>query len=309
MKKLACLLVVLAACGTDVEPLSDLLPSLHPAAPPANGFQIVTPVVDGIQPGADQEMCTWTDKITTDTLDVRWTQGYQSVPAGHHIVVYYTMIHQPPGTQRVCNDADMATFRLVSGNGEEGERNEAPGNLVYRIPAGAQIVVNHHWLNVTDQVVQGQAVVNISPADPGGSYIPSGNTAILNTALDIPPGMQTMDIHCAFQRQMKMWFLIPHEHQWGTHMTVKLTRSGVQETPFDLDWDPSFAFHPPEDRRDPSDPMMINPGDSIDVHCAWNNDTGHDLLFGSEMCVAFGQFVDDQGLGNSACDGGSWGPF
>ena len=40
--------------------------------------------------------------------------------------------------------------------------------------------------------------------------------------------------------------------------------------------------------------MMINPGDSVDVHCEWNNDSGKDLLFGSEMCVAFGQYIDDR---------------
>ncbi len=308
MKKLA-LLLVLVGCGTDVQVLPDLLPSLNPEPPPQGGFQLITPVVDNLAPGSDTEMCTWTEMITTKTLDVRWTQGYQSTPAGHHIVLYYTMIHQPPGTQRVCTDADMATFRIISGNGEAGERMIAPGNLVYRIPAGAQIVMNHHWLNTTDQTVQGQAVINIKPADAGKSYTPSGNTAILDTSLDIQPGHQTLDIHCNFERQMKMWFLVPHEHQWGSHMSIKLTRAGVQETPFDLDWAPSYTFHPPELRHDPADPMTINPGDGIDVHCEWNNDTGHELLFGPEMCVAFGQFVDDQGLGNLQCDRGQWGDF
>ena len=308
MKKLA-LLAVLAACGTDIEPMSNLLPSLHPDPAPANGFQIVTPVVDDIEPGADLEMCTWTDKITTEQTDIRWTQGYQSAPAGHHIVLYYTMIHQPPGTQRVCNDADMATFRLVSGNGEEGDRNTAPGNLVYRVPAGAQLVMNHHWLNVTDQTVKGQAVLNVSPAEPGGNYVPSGNMAILDTKLDIAPGNQSLDINCTFDRTMKLWYLIPHEHQWGTHMIVQLTRGGVQTTNFDVPWEPSYAFHPPEERHDPADPVTVNPGDKVHVHCEWNNDTGHDLLFGSEMCVAFGQFVDDENKGNWACDHGEWSDF
>jgi hypothetical protein len=219
------------------------------------------------------------------------------------------MIHQPPGTERVCNDSDMATFRLVSGNGEAGSKNLAPGNLVYRIPAGAQLVLNHHWLNVTDKTVQGQAVLNVSPAEPGSSYTPSGNTAILDTSLDIKPGDQGLDINCTFDRQMKLWYLIPHEHQWGSHMSIKLTRAGVEETPFDLDWSPSYTFHPPEDRRDPSDPMVVNPGDKIAVHCEWDNTTDHDLTFGPEMCVAFGQFVDDQNRGNWACDKGQWTDF
>jgi len=308
MKTLA-LLLVLVGCGIDKEPLPNLLPSLNPDPAPRGGFQLVTPVVENLGPGTDTEICTWTDQITTDTLDVRWTQGYQSSPGGHHIVIYYTMIHQPPGTQRVCTDQDMATFRIVSGNGEEGDRNVAPANLVYRIPAGAQIVLNHHWLNTTDETISGQAVVNVKPADPGTTYTASGNTAILDTSMDIAPGHQILDIHCLFERQMKMWFLIPHEHQYGSHMSIKLTRSGVQETPFDLDWNPNFTFHPPEDRLDPNTPMTINSGDAIDVHCEWNNTTDHHILFGEEMCVAFGQFVDDQNLGNLQCDKGHWSDF
>ena len=308
MKKLA-LLLLMVGCGLDKEPLPNLLPSLNPDPAPRGGFQIVTPVVDNLGPGSDTEVCTWTDKITTEQTDVRWTQGYQSEPGGHHIVLYYTMIHQPPGTQRTCTDADMATFRLVSGNGEAGTRNMAPGNLVYRIPKGAQLVVNHHWLNTTDQTVSGQAVLNVSPAEPGSSYVPSGNTAILDTSIDIPPGHYEKDIHCTFDRQMKLWYLIPHEHQYGSHMSISLTRSGAVETPFDIDWSPSFTFHPPEDRKDPSAPLIVQPGDTVDVKCQWENTTDHDLLFGPEMCVAFGQFVDDQNKGNWACDGGSWSDF
>ena len=172
MKKLAGLLVLFVACGTDVEPLSNLLPTLHPNPAPANRFQLVT-ARRRRHPAGCRPRDVHVDRQDHDRhASTSAGRGYQSAPAGHHIVVYYTMIHQPPGTQRVCNDSDMATFRLVSGNG--GVRNTAPGNLVYRIPAGAQIVLNHHWLNVTDQVVKGQAVINVSPADPGWQLHPVG---------------------------------------------------------------------------------------------------------------------------------------
>jgi len=42
----------------------------------------------------------------------------------------------------------------------------------------------------------------------------------------------------------------------------------------------------------------IKAGDKVRVHCEWNNTTGKVLKFGFEMCVAFGQTVDAERLGN-----------
>jgi hypothetical protein len=247
--------------------------------------------------------------ITSKVTDVKTTLAYQTEPPGHHAILFYTTQKQPAGTQRVCNDSDMATFRFLAGNGGSGEMNTAPGNLVYRIPPGAQIVINHHYLNASDQVLRGQSVVNVLFADPAANNIPSGNTAIVNTNLVVAQGDTSQDMHCVFDRPMKMWYFAPHEHRWGKHINIDLTMGGIKSRMFDLDWDPSYTFHPPENRRDPATPMLVSPGDSVDVHCEWNNTTNRDLSFGFEMCVAFGQFVDDAGLGNWACDGGTWTAF
>jgi hypothetical protein len=59
-------------------------------------------------------------------------------------------------------------------------------------------------------------------------------------------------------------------------------------------------------RMDPAAPMLLKAGDKVDVRCDWLNDTGRVLPFGFEMCVAFAQTVDEQGLGGWACDGGFW---
>ena len=64
-------------------------------------------------------------------------------------------------------------------------------------------------------------------------------------------------------------------------------------------------------QKDPAAPLMLSTGDTIKVHCQWNNTTRKTLTFGFEMCVGFGQYVDDTGLGNQAWDGASssWGSF
>jgi hypothetical protein len=282
----------------------DVLPGLHVLPKPDNGIQVITPIYHGIAPGTDNEICTWTDAVFDQPTDVKTTRAFQSEPGGHHVVAYYTMNKQPPGTQRVCQDTDMVTFRMLAGGGE-GIVNEAPGDLVYRIPAGAQLVLNHHYLNTTDQTLDGQSGINLDYAGPG-NWIPSGNLAIVDTTLKVPLGASRETIHCDFDRDFKLWYLIPHMHQWGAKETIDLTQSGVTTRMFDTTWDPSFAFHPPEKRADPAAPMEVHVGDSIDVECDYINDSGMVLPFGFEMCVVFGQFVDDKLEGGRACDHGSW---
>jgi len=60
---------------------------------------------------------------------------------------------------------------------------------------------------------------------------------------------------------------------------------------------------------DPTAPLVINAGDTLDVECTWNNDEDRVLPFGFEMCVVFAQFVDDTGVGSWACDDGHWTEF
>jgi hypothetical protein len=310
MKKTVLGLAILMGCGTTDEqpPGPEILPELTVPPKPENGLQVITPIFENIEPGKDYEVCTWTDQFVTATTDVRSTLSFQNEPPGHHVVLYYTLDKQPPGTQRVCTDTDMASFRFVSGSGANGEVNAAPGNLVFRIPEGAQLVVNHHYLNATDQVLRGQVALNVNFADPG-NYIAAGNMAVVDTSIQVPTGKSTHDFECAFDRTYKFWYLVPHMHEWGTHINVDLTRGGNTMRLFDTTWDPSFAFHPPEMRVDPTAPLVVNAGDKLAVHCEWDNDTGRQLSFGFEMCLSFGMTVDDQSFGSRQCNQGAWNPF
>jgi hypothetical protein len=305
-----------AGCGVDTvkpppKPNQDILPDLTvpPAPDPGKGWQIITPIFDNINPGDDDEVCTWTDVIADQQTDIRSTLGYQNEPPGHHIIVFYTTLPQPAGTQRICNDADMASFRFVAAAAGEGMANTAPGNLVFRIPAGAQVVINHHYLNSSDKVLKGQSVVNINFADPNGTYTPSGYMTVLNSSLQVQPGDTTQTMHATLQNDFKLWQLFPHMHQWGKHTVVNFTHAGVTTKLYDLDWDPSFAFHAPAMMMDPSAPLLATAGDSIDMSCEWNNTTGRVLDFGFEMCVFFTATVDDNNAPNIDWDNGSWGTF
>jgi hypothetical protein len=299
----------LLACGTESSG-PETLPNLEVPDVPENGVQVITPIFDNIQPGSDNEVCAWTDITFEKETDVKMTVGYQTEPPGHHALLFYTLEKQPPNTQRLCTDTDMASFRYLTGNGANGEPNTAPGDLVFRVPAGAQLVVNSHYLNTSDEVVRGQSLINVHFADAGKQYTPSGATAILDTTIDVPVGKSTFTTSCLIDRQLKYWYLIPHMHRWGEHITVDITRgTGEKENLFDTVWQEQYTFHPPESRFDPAQPFVFNAGDKVDVKCEWNNTENHSLPFGFEMCVTFGQTVDVESRGSWACNGGQWHTF
>jgi hypothetical protein len=288
----------------------ELLPGFTPGPAPENGMQIVIPIMRGVPAGSDNEICTWTDAIADRDLMVRAVQGFQT-ETGHHIVVYKTKNHEPPGTRRHCSNDDLTTVRFVAGAGGEGiyDMNEAPGNLAFTIEKGYQIVVNEHFLNATSKPHDAQSVVNIYFADPNKTYIPSGALAIVDTTIDLPVGRPTKEINCVMNDDYKAWFSIPHMHAWGVNIKVDHESGGVSKRLFDTNWVPSYTFRPPEMRVDPATPTLFKKGDRIKVLCEWNNDTGANLGFGPEMCVFFSQTVDDRGQGNWACDAGVWQSF
>lgn len=298
--------VSLLGCGASGP---ETLPDLHVPEAPENGVQVITPIFEDIQPGTDHETCVWTDHVFEKETDVKSTIGFQNEPPGHHVILFYTLQKQPPNTARECTDTDMATFRYLTGNGTNGTLNEAPGDLVFRIPAGAQLVVNAHYLNAGDEVLRGQSLINVNFAD-AGAHTPSGSMAIVDTTLEVQPGVTTQKMSCTFERTFKLWYFIPHMHRWGQHIKIDFTRAAAEpQNLVDLPWREQYTFHPPEARYELNTPWEVNAGDKLDVSCTWNNDEGRVLPFGFEMCVAFGQYIDAEGVGGVACNTGEWIPF
>jgi hypothetical protein len=279
---------------------------------PSNGVQIVLDPVKNLPAASDSEYCTWTDKILDQDMDIKTAVGFQS-KTGHHVVIYTTGKMQPPGTTRLCTNDDMATFRFGVGTGGDGNTklgSAAPGDLVFRLPKGSQIVVNAHYLNATPDIYDGRSGVNLLFADPGAKSIPSSPLAIVKTDLSIGAGATVTDINCTFQNDLKAWLFLPHMHAWGQHIDIVHTpMNGTPTTLSSTDWIPTYTFEPPLVQKDPSTPYVFHKGDTIAVHCHYENDTGKTIRFGQEMCVGFGEIIDDTGVGGLYCDNGDWGPL
>jgi hypothetical protein len=281
-----------------------------PAPDPSQGFQVVLPIVTDIEPGASDEYCSWTDTILDHDVWINASQGFQT-ETGHHVVLYYAPHPQPVAT-RLCANEDMAEFQFSTPTTTNGDKLTLPGKLAVHLPAGAQIVVNHHYLNASaTAVAQAQSAINVFYADPNVEHTESSTMAVLDSMLTVPVGASSYSVDCTFTKEFAAWDLIPHMHAWGTHIKVQHTNSSGVHQLTDMDWDPSYAFDLTsiETTKDPSAPYMFEPGDTMHIQCDYLNNTGAQMTFGAEMCLFVGFTVDSGGTGNIACDRGQWGPF
>lgn len=301
----AAILTVLSAACSHMEMIEE---EFSPPPAPANGMQIRLKEVKNLQPGTSYEYCTWTDQITTTELNVKAMQGFQT-KIGHHVIMFYTTKMQPAGTTRECSEEDMASFRFAGGSAGEGAEAVVPGNLVYKIPKGVQLVVNHHYLNASQNVMTGESALNIRFVDPGVPTVTAGHLAFVNTELRIPVGKSSMDISCNLKRDEKVWRLIPHMHRWGQTTRIDIVVGGVAQKVFDLAWQDDFTFHPPEMVWPLEKPLDMKAGDQVKVHCEWDNTTDKPMTFGMEMCVSFGNTINAENRENIACDNGEWVEF
>ena len=263
-------LVVLVACssgGSGAGSKASTIPLMagfQPGVAPASGtgFQVILPIVTDIAAGGSYEYCTWTDVTLDQDVWVKKSQGVQS-DTGHHAIVFYTLNSQPAGQSRICSDSDMASFRFaISGTGEGVDQsNELPGVLAVDFALGAQIVINHHYLNATAQdVAQAQSSVNVYYAAPGTQPTLASSVAFVDTSMNVAPGTNSTDFTCTVKDTFATWYFIPHMHNWGTHITVEHVSGTNTKRLFDLDWDPSYAFHPSDHDGGSDDTLHVERG-------------------------------------------------
>ncbi|MCC6999372.1 MAG: hypothetical protein IT370_32470 [Deltaproteobacteria bacterium] len=309
MKRFATLLALCGlsglsiSCGSEEPERLDTLP---PVTAKAGGLTLLTPIVRGIPVGKDATYCTFTDVITKDKLLLHNTGGAQS-PGGHHAILFYTPVPEAPRTIP-CEAADMERFRqVIGGTGGEGTAVWEPTpNVAAEIPAGVQLIVQHHWINYTDKPLDAQAVIVTEPAEMRADTVLAGATAVVATNFRIPAMGQFQGVsECEFKQRKRYLMGLPHQHEWGKHVKVELVRAGgATETIIDTDFEPSMVFEPPvTDFERKGARLTVEPGDKIRLSCDWKNTNAEPLEFPREMCVFFGYSDDGE---TAYCTNGEW---
>jgi hypothetical protein len=281
-----------------------VLDSLDLITPVPGGQAFFTDIVE-LEPGADITYCTFLEGVTSELTYIHNTLGSQS-QFGHHAILYYTTEPQEPGT-RACAMHTETMRQVLGGTGGEGTGAYVPPpNVVSEVPAGAQFVINHHWIHYGTEPAEVQAMIVTEPAMTDQDLVIARSLAMVVTGFEIAPGESgEQSDECTFEEDVDMLSMLGHEHEWGTHVRAELTRAGGEsEVLLDHDYDPDMVSHPLIVSYEVDAPLRIRTGDTLGMHCQWHNDSDSVLSWPSEMCVLFGWKIG--GAGDTICFNGSW---
>lgn len=251
-----------------------------------------------VAPG-DTFECFYTEVVTDRELAVRGAAGDQET-GGHHITIYYTDIVKDP-QHHPCDTAEMAQWRMIGGGGDEAEaavsKLRMPEGLAIRVPAGAQIVLQSHYINLGDSfTANDSASLELIPTESVAGYV---NQFVMNdVGFSIPPHQELEKVStCTAPADVDLIRLLGHMHEWGSYYKLERLDDGDApvETIIEKDWDPVYTSDPDILTFEPDQPMRISAGTRLRQTCRWFNDTEDPILFPREMCLAYGLYFPDAG--------------
>ncbi len=231
--------------------------------------------------------CFYTPLITDRDVLVGRASGAQE-EGGHHLTIHYTMAHRPVG-HHTCDDAEMATWRQI-GAAEEGEMAEYwIDGLGMRIPAGAQIVLQAHYINLAghERMVEDHAEIFLR--QPSEIRHLAAPFVVHDDAWEIPArsGLRHT-AECTVARDMQIGLLLGHLHEWGMRFRLEATfPDGSSRMLYDESWEASYSSHPPVIQYGIDTPLMLPMGTRLRQICEWMNPESEPMLFPREMCVGY----------------------
>ncbi len=257
-----------------------------PEAPAANeGMQFVMPEMT--IPAGEEKMVCWVPdwKPDQDYLVARFV-GFQG-SMGHHVVALSSRVPRKAGDVFDCTSLEQMTTvePLILADLPDGQQL-LPEGYAIRLKAGKTIVFQSHYVNYEDKdaVVADVARLTFSPTDDVtevGYLIANHNT------ISVPPGQSEQIVDCNVPESVGLMLLMGHMHEQGKSIHIDLTRGDQLESLYEVDaWTTHFRDKPPINKYDIANPLMIEAGDRLTVHCNYDNPTGDTLNFPKEMCTA-----------------------
>ena len=243
--------------------------------------------------------CFYTDVVTDRELAVRGAAGEQ-LSGGHHVTIYYTELTKDP-QHHPCIDAEMADWRMIGGGGDEAEaaisKLRLPEGLAIRVPAGSQIVLQSHYINLGERfTANDSASLELIPTGSVRDYV---NQFVFNdVGFAVPPHEELESVStCTVPTDVDVIRLLGHMHEWGTYYKLERLDGDDQpvETVIEKQWEPVFASDPEILTFEPDAPKHIAAGTRLRQTCRWFNDTEDPILFPREMCLAYGLYFPDDG--------------
>jgi len=246
----------------------------------------------------DQQTCWFT---TYQDEDVGVYEGLfrQNPLYGHHVIIMRTNADQddyPDGTMVDCTATDsldmteMEPFVLPSDINELGEaRLDLPEGMANKLKGGERLLMQSHYINYADEAILVNDRIELwtRPVDEVETFA----APIVHTDTDfiLPVGVSTVTVDCSFEQDHGFLYLLGHMHEWGLSLSIDYNKAdGSTERLYEIpEWDPQFRDLPPIERYE-TDALQVQAGESFTTTCVFDNDTGGELTFPTEMCVSTG---------------------
>jgi hypothetical protein len=264
---------------------------------PEQGFQVRSEG-DIIAPGEDVEYCEVVVLPGTPE-DTYYVNGFESemTRGSHHLIVGAIVPGSPTDGRTEAGDKTSCIGPTAFGEDitdvtgqqvpEHSESFPAGVGRVYQ--GGQKLVFDYHYFNATDEDLQARAAVNFLTTDADQIEHISQGFGKLNLAIFIGPGEEgSFPTSCRMNRDVMVYKLTRHTHQWGTDFPVDFN-DGVEGS------EPQHIYTSPN-YEDPDyifeEPILVKEGQGFDFECNYFNDTKDPLTFGvnatDEMCILFG---------------------
>jgi len=299
--------------------------------PPAEGFtRFEAEAVRDVAPGADVTYCQYVMEPLDHDMDVLSVFGYQS-QFGHHAAafVYMPAAGEMPGANFPCMGAEftgppsdggattetggtMGAFLGALG-GEDGREpgTALPEGVGIRLPAGSGIMLNVHFLNAGEEMIDGDAVVDVQFAEPDPNRKLAAMFVNVNTQFALAPTTQTSSsADCVVQSDIDLIMMTNHMHEYGTSASTIVTRAEGGATEMlheDPSWTFDMQFNAVYSRWSIDAPLQLRAGDTVRTTCNWDNGTSAEVNFPREMCVGVGfALVTGENPNAPVCYDGTW---
>lgn len=258
---------------------------------PQGAIEVISPVYEGLAPKTEQMLCTYLDFFAPEDLYITKFTGFQSLPAGHHAVLFATTKTEAPGTTKPCqgDDADlMSNMRYLAGTAGIGKGQESylPEGVVLKAQKGSQFVIQTHWLNYTNQEVKGQAAFHIYTKQLDANDQIADFLFVTTTQFSLAAQQKSkVETECTLRKDVTIANLSAHLHEFGKHAKISLLREGRQpEVIINHGWNEHYVSFPPRLDRG----ISLKTGDKIRVECDFYNTTDQALTYPTEMCGLVG---------------------
>lgn len=168
-----------------------------------------------------------------------------------------------------------------------------PPGVALRIPANGGFDVNPHYVNRSDEVIQGEIYANLHTVDSSQVEHVAELLFMNNLEFSLPPqAITTVTKTFLVEERIQIFQLFSHTHEHMTELRVFIDggpRNG-ELVYIAYDWE-----HPPILELDPT--LTLEPGQGLKLVTTYDNDTNRTINFGllssDEMMILFGAYYVD----------------